>query len=68
MNDVSEPLQALKAISISQLAIGDSLVNLGNVLEINENEHSFSLVIERMEQRQVWNFSKTEEVIIKSDS
>ncbi|WP_214229137.1 hypothetical protein [Pedobacter sp. B4-66] len=68
MNYVSEPMQALKAISISQLAIGDSLVNLGTVLEINENEKYFSLVIERMEQRQVWNFSKTEEVIIKSDS
>lgn len=67
MNYVSETLQALKAVSISELTIGDSLVNLGTVLEINENENSFSLVIERMGQRQVWDFSKTEEVIIKSD-
>jgi len=67
MNYVSETLQALKAVSISELTIGDSLVNLGTVLEINENENSFSLVIERMGQRQVWNFSKIEEVVIKSD-
>jgi hypothetical protein len=66
MNSVPEPLPDLKAISISNLAAGDILVNLGTLLEIIENEDSFSLVIDRMEQRQVWNFNKTEELFIKS--
>ena len=67
MNYVPEPLPDLKAISISNLVAGDIIVNLGTLLEIIENEDSFSLVIDRMEQRQVWNFNKTEELIIKSD-
>lgn len=67
MNYVPESLPDLKAISISNLVAGDIIVNLGTLLEIIENEDSFSLVIDRMEQRQVWNFNKTEELIIKSD-
>nr|WP_068892412.1 hypothetical protein [Pedobacter panaciterrae] len=66
MNYPPESLPDLKAISISNLATGDVIVNLGILLEIIENEDYFSLVIDRMEQRQVWNFNKTEEVIIKS--
>ncbi|ETZ20352.1 hypothetical protein [Pedobacter sp. V48] len=66
MNYIPEPLPDLKAIRISNLAAGDILVNLGTLLEIIENEDSFSLVIDRMEQRQVWNFNKTEELFIKS--
>lgn len=66
MNYVSESLPDLKTISISSLVAGDVIVNLGTVLEINENDDHFSLVIDRMDQRQVWNFNKTEDVIIKS--
>lgn len=66
MNYLPESLPDLKTISISSLTAGDIIVNLGIVLEIIENEDHFSLVIDRMEQRQVWNFNKTEDVIIKS--
>lgn len=68
MNYLPESLPDLKTISISSLTAGDIIVNLGIVLEIIENEDHFSLVIDRMEQRQVWNFNKTEEIIIKSYS
>ena len=65
MNSVPEPTADLKTIDISEIAIGDILVNLGPVLEITEREDSFSLVIERMQERQVWRFNKDEELTIK---
>ncbi len=66
MNYAPESLPDLKAINISALVKGDIMVNLGLVLEIIENDNHFSLVIDRMEQKQIWSFNKTEEVIIKS--
>jgi len=66
MNYAPESLPDLKAINISALVTGDIMVNLGLVLEIIENDNHFSLVIDRMEQKQIWSFNKTEEVIIKS--
>ncbi len=65
MNSVPEPTEDLKTINITELAIGDILVNLGEVLEITERPDSFSLVIERMQERQVWRFNKDEELTIK---
>ncbi|WP_316821750.1 hypothetical protein [Pedobacter gandavensis] len=53
-----------KNLEIANLSIGDTLVNLGEVLEISENEDCFSLVIARRGQRQVWTFGKEEEVFI----
>ena len=68
MNYAPESLPDLKAINISALVVGDIMVNLGLVLEIIENDNHFSLIIDRMEQKQIWSFNKTEEVFIKSYS
>ncbi|ATP55092.1 hypothetical protein CPT03_00715 [Pedobacter ginsengisoli] len=68
MNYAPESLPDLKAINISALVVGDIMVNLGPVLEIIENDNHFSLIIDRMEQKQIWSFNKTEEVFIKSYS
>ncbi len=65
MNSVPEPAECLKSISISTLVAGDILVNLGNVLEISEEAEAYCLVIERMQERQVWRFRKDEELFIK---
>lgn len=66
MNSVPEPAECLKSISISVLAAGDILVNLGSVLEITEESDAYCLVIERMKERQVWRFRKDEELVIRT--
>lgn len=60
----SEPYQTL---SISSLKVGDNLVNLGPILELAELNDSFSVVIYRMRERQVWRFDKNEQLLIKSE-
>ncbi len=64
MNHILEQTIMFKNLEIANLSIGDTLVNLGEVLEISENEDCFSLVIARRGQRQVWTFGKEEEVFI----
>lgn len=68
MNDLTERSQNLKTIPISNLSIGDSLINLGIVLEILERHDCYSLVIDRMEERQVWKFNKTEDLMVIKES
>ena len=65
MNSVPEPIEYLKTIPIRLLCVGDILVNLGPVLEIMEESGSFSLVIQRMQERQVWRFQKDEELTVR---
>ncbi|WP_316793905.1 hypothetical protein [Pedobacter frigoris] len=62
-----EPSEQLTTLPISELRVGDRLINLGPVIEITELADSFSLVIERMQERQVWRFNKDEELLISSD-
>lgn len=64
---LTDPSEQLTTILISELRIGDQLINLGRVIEITELADSFSLVIERMQERQVWRFNKNEGLLISSD-
>lgn len=49
---------------ITELCVEDILINIGKVLEIEEKPECFSLIIERMDQKQIWTFSKDESLII----
>jgi hypothetical protein len=55
-----------EVININKLQVGDTLVNIGEVLEIEEREISYFFVIKRMDERQVWKFSKAERLSILS--
>lgn len=64
MNHILEQPIMFKNLEIANLSIGDTLINLGEVLEISEYEDYYSLVIARRGQRQVWTFGKEEEVYV----
>jgi len=49
---------------ISELEIGDVLVNLGSVLEIEEGLTHFTLVISRLNEKQVIKFLKEDMLIL----
>lgn len=49
---------------ISEVQNGQFVGNLGKVLEINELENHYSLVIERMNEKQVFKFEKDFQLII----
>lgn len=49
---------------ISELEIGDVLVNLGYVLEIEEGLTHFTLVISRLNEKQVIKFLKEDMLIL----
>lgn len=65
MDTILDQPTIYRTMGISDLTVGDKLVNLGEILEITEREESYSIVILRMEQRQVWTFGKTDELIIQ---
>lgn len=44
--------------AISDLKPGDIILNLGEVLEIEENPEIYSIIIFRMNQKQVFKFEK----------
>lgn len=44
--------------AISELRTGDSILNLGEVLEIEENAETYAIIILRMNQKQVFKFEK----------
>ena len=48
----------MKEIHISELQQEDFVVNLGRVLEIQELSNNFSIVISRMNVKQVFTFRK----------
>ncbi len=64
MDHILEQPIMFKNLEIANLSIGDKLINLGEVLEISENEDCYSLVIARRGQRQVWTFDKEQEVYV----
>ncbi len=51
-------------VDIDRLQLGDFLVNLGEILEIEERDNYFYLVIDRMNERQVWKFNKTDKLVV----
>lgn len=62
-------MQAMhEEIRTDKLKVGEYIVNLGSILEIEEEELCFSMVIERMNQRQVFRFNKTDVLLIKKDA
>ena len=64
MDKMLEQQTLFKTVVISDLIVGNILINLGEVIEISEMENCYSLVISRMGQRQVWTFDKGIEMVI----
>ncbi|WP_316818007.1 hypothetical protein [Pedobacter nyackensis] len=60
----SEETPKIKTINISELTTGSILANLGEVLEIEEKEDYYSLIISRMQEKQVFKFNKLTPLII----
>lgn len=58
MNDMN------RTININNIEVGNEIVNLGEVLEIDEQEEQFSIVISRHNQKQVFKFLKDEQLHI----
>lgn len=58
MNTILEQQTMFRVLEMADLAVGDKLVNLGEILEIEASDYNYSLVISRMGQRQVWTFDK----------
>ncbi len=54
----------LKTIPLSELKVGEILVNLGELLEIEEQEEYFTLVISRIGEKQVFKFEKDAFVMV----
>lgn len=54
----SESLPELKAIHISEIETGTIIVNLGLVLEVEELDRHYNLVISRLNEKQVMKFDK----------
>lgn len=46
----------LKEIKINELKVGNTLINLGQVLEIEEKSECFFVVIARNNEKQVFKF------------
>ncbi|AOM79720.1 hypothetical protein [Pedobacter steynii] len=66
MNTILEQHPAIfKVLEIAKLSVGDKLINLGEILEIEEYDYYYALVISRMGQRQVWTFDKEAELFIE---
>lgn len=54
----TENLPDIKLRHISEVKEGDFIANVGKILEIEELESYYSLVIERMNEKQVLKFEK----------
>jgi hypothetical protein len=54
----------LKEIKINELKVGDTLINLGQVLEIEEKSDYLFIVISRHNEKQVFKFSPIENLVI----
>ncbi|NQX43230.1 hypothetical protein SAMN05421820_115147 [Pedobacter steynii] len=65
MNTILEQQTIFKALEMADLSVGDKLVNLGEILEIEESDYNYSLVIARMGQRQVWTFHKESTLFVE---
>jgi len=64
MDQTLEKQELFKTSQVAAVAVGDHLVNLGEVIEINEKDDIYSFVIYRMNQLQVWTFAKEDLLFI----
>ncbi|SMD10047.1 hypothetical protein [Pedobacter nyackensis] len=60
----SNYLPELKTKQISDIAKGDIIANLGEVLEVTEHDEHFHFVINRLKQKQVLKFEKDKFLIL----
>ena len=67
MPNSKKNLQMLIVKHISNVLIGEHLVNLGKVLEMNHQENIVSIVIFRMDEKQVFTFSPKQILVIQVD-
>lgn len=51
-------LSKLKILPISEIVVDDVLVNLGRVIEIEEFDMYYSLIIDRLNEKQVFKFDR----------
>ncbi|WP_316811717.1 hypothetical protein [Pedobacter heparinus] len=58
MSNLKSSTEVIAVKAISDLEPGDSILNLGEVLEIEENKEIYSIIILRMNQKQVFKFEK----------
>lgn len=65
MNTILEQHTMFKTLEMADLSVGDRLINLGEILEIEESDYNYSLVIARMGQRQVWTFNKESALFVE---
>lgn len=65
MNTILEQHTMFKILEMADLSVGDRLINLGEILEIDESDYNYSLVIARMGQRQVWTFHKESALFVE---
>lgn len=61
----SDQHSTLIQIPVSDFKPGDYLVNLGNILEIEEREDNYIIIIDRMDEKQVLKFKKTMMLYVK---
>ena len=54
----------MKKINLKDLKIGDTLLNLGEVLEIEEHPVFYSIVIFRNNEKQVFKFLEKQKLFI----
>lgn len=54
----------MKELNIKDLKVGDTLVNLGQVLEIEEKSGCFFIVIARNNEKQVFKFFSDVHLVI----
>jgi hypothetical protein len=54
----AENLIGLKMMEIDQVKPGQTIVNLGMVLEVFESDFCYEFVVERMNEKQVLKFEK----------
>ncbi len=59
---------SVKETNIANLQTGDFIVNLGEVLETDELTNTFSIVILRNNQKQVFTFDKNERLLVRKKS
>lgn len=59
---------SVKETNIANLQTGDFIVNLGEVLETDELTNTFSIVILRNNQKQVFTFDKNDRLLVRKKS
>lgn len=60
---LSDNLPQINHVHISKIKTGVVLANLGELLEIEERDDCYALIISRMNEKQVFKFEKNTELI-----